>query len=353
MPEELRIRNKEFYQALPKVELHRHLEGSLRLSTMLDIARTHSLDLPHNDEAKFRSLVQVVESDIFTFQNFLSKFATLRKFYQSPEAIRRIAYETIADAAADNIRYLEMRFTPVALTRVRDFPVAEAMDWVIEAVNAASDEHGVTTRLIASVNRHESVKLANEVMQYAVERMGRGIVGLDLAGSEAEFPGDEFTPIFQVAKQSGMKITIHAGEWGGPEIVRLAINTLGADRIGHGVRVLEDPKVVELSKRRNITFEVSPTSNYQSGVITQINHHPLMKMLEAGLSCTINTDDPGISRIDLSDEYQLSCKILGLSEYGLKLLILNAARASFLPDHEQKQLAGNLERELSEYLKEE
>ena len=341
-------RSREFYKSLPKVELHRHLEGSLRLSTMLDIARKYKLDLPYDDELKFSSLVQVVNSDKLNFQNFLSKFATLRKFYQSPEAIRRIARETIIDAAADNIRYLELRFTPVALTRIKDFPMSEAIDWVIEEVMEASKEFGVMAQLIASVNRHESVKLAEEVMRLAVDRIGKGVVGMDLAGSEAEYPGEEFQPVFNQANESGLKVTIHAGEWGGPEIIKMAIETLSAERIGHGVRVMEDARVIDLAKERKIAFEVCPTSNYQSGVITSLKKHPLPEMIFSGLICTLNTDDPGISRIELSDEFQISCEFLGVSKNGLSLLIQNAVNASFLPEKDKKRLAENIGNELSE-----
>ncbi len=126
--------SRDFFRSLPKVELHRHLEGSLRLSTMLEIARLHDLDLPYQDVDEFRHLVQVVEGEPYNFQNFLAKFTSLRHFYQSPEAIKRITHEAIEDAAADNIRYIELRFTPVALTRVQEFPLGEAMDWVIETV---------------------------------------------------------------------------------------------------------------------------------------------------------------------------------------------------------------------------
>ena len=339
---------REFYKSLPKVELHRHLEGSLRLSTMLDIARAYKLDLPYDDELKFSSLVQVVNSDKLNFQNFLSKFATLRKFYQSPEAIRRIARETIIDAAADNIRYLELRFTPVALTRIKEFPMSEAIDWVIEEVTEASNQFGVKTQLIASVNRHESVKLAEKVMQLAVDRIGKGVVGLDLAGSEAEYPGEEFKYVFNQAKESGLKVTIHAGEWGGPEIIKMAIETLSAARIGHGVRVMEDATAIDLAKERRVTFEVCPTSNYQSGVITSLKKHPLPEMISSGLICTLNTDDPGISRIELSDEYQITCEILGVSERGLSELIKNAINASFLPEKDKKRLTENIGNELSE-----
>jgi adenosine deaminase len=339
-------RENEYYKSLPKVELHRHLEGSINLSTMLDIARSHQLDLPYEDVEQFRPLVQVMDTDPYTFQNFLSKFASIRKFFRSPEVIKQITREVIADAAADNVRYLELRFTPVALTRIGGYPLGDSIDWVIEASEEASKELGITTRLIASVNRHESVELAEEVMQQAVARMERGVVALDLAGSENDFPGEEFAGIFREAKEAGLFITIHAGEWGGPEIVQLAVEKLSAERIGHGVRVLENPAVTEMARERQIVFEVCPTSNYQSGVFTSLDQHPLVKMIESGLRVTINTDDPGLSQITLSNEYKLACETLGLGLAELNASVLTAAESSFLPADEKQALIGRLEKEL-------
>lgn len=344
--------NRDFYQSLPKIELHRHLEGSLRVSSMAEVAQKYQLDLPYEDEQKFRSLVQVLPSDPYHFQNFLSKFATLRKFYQSPETIRRFAREAVQDAAQDNIRYLELRFTPVALTRIRDYPLGEAMDWVIEAVSEGGREFGVETALIASVNRHESIKLADEVIGLAVDRLANGIVGVDLAGSESDFPGEEFAEIFLQAEQSGMRVTIHAGEWGGPEIIQLAINALHAERIGHGVRVMEDARVIDLAKERGITFEVCPTSNFQSGVVNILKDHPLPKMIESGLTCTLNTDDPGISRIDLSDEIQVAIDEMGFSLDGLKKLTQNAIQAAFIAEDKKLELSENVLAEFTKLIKE-
>jgi len=341
-------RHRVFYKSMPKIELHRHLEGSLRLPTMLEIAKEFRLDLPHNKIEAFRPLVQVMDGEPFTFQNFLSKFGTLRHFFQSEEVIRRITREAIADAAADNIRYMELRFTPVALTRIRNFPLESAFDWVIESAQQTSLDYGVETRLIASVNRHESVELAEQVAEMAADRISRGVVALDLAGSEAEFPGEEFTGVFREAKQAGLGITIHAGEWGGPEVVELAINQLGAQRIGHGVRIMENPALVEQARDLGTVFDVCPTSNYQSGVIDNIYHHPLTKMVNSGLTVTVNTDDPGISQIDLSDEYELCCETLQIPLDRLKRLVLNAAEAAFLPDNHKKQLFDTLNSELDE-----
>ncbi|MBI3158400.1 MAG: adenosine deaminase [Chloroflexi bacterium] len=348
MEPQLEPRHRIFYKSLPKVELHRHLEGSLRLSTMLEVARTYDLDLPYRDIDAFRSLVQVRDGEPFTHHNFLAKFNTLRLFYQAPEVIRRVVREAIADAAADNVRYMELRFTPVALTRIKDFPLAEAMDWVIETANEAGESYGVQTRLIASVNRHESLELAQEVLKHSLDRKDRGIIALDLAGGEADFPGHNFVGLFTEARQAGLRITIHAGEWGGPENVRLGIEQLAAERIGHGIRIMEDAAVVALAREREIVFEVCPTSNYQSGVVSSLSHNPLMGMINAGLIVTINTDDPSISQIDLSDEYELACESLGLTLAQLRHSIVQAARAAFLSDGEHAALASSLEREFAE-----
>ncbi len=337
----------KFYQALPKVDLHRHLEGSLRLSTLLDIGRTHDLDIKGTDY--LRPLVQVVEGDPYTFENFLSKFITLREFFRSPEAISRITYEAIEDAAIDNIRYLELRFTPVALSKVEDFPLADVMDWVVDAAKQGERENGVITRLIASVNRHESVALAEVVTQLAIDRKDAGIVGIDLAGSEANFPAAPFMGVFKEATQAGMHTTIHAGEWGGAANVREAIEIFGTKRIGHGVRVMEDNAVVGMAREHDAFFEVCITSNYQSGVIPVLQDHPFPEMLSNGLNATINTDDPSISQITLSCEYQLACEELGIPVSKLVGGILASANVAFLPEGERQILVESLESDLQKY----
>ena len=332
----------DYYQSLPKVDLHRHLEGSLRLSTLSDVGREYDLDLPDLDH--LQQMVQVVQTDPHTSQNFLSKFEVLRKFYRSPEIITRITDEAIADAAADNVAYLELRFTPSTLGKAGNYPLGEVMDWVIAAALSAQAKYGVTTRLIASVNRHDSVNLAAEVAQLAVDRHDSAIVGLDLAGDEANFSAAPFAPIFQEARQDDLKITIHAAEWGPAENVAQAIDQLGAERIGHGVRVLEDEDVAAMARERGMTFEVCVTSNYQSGVIAALDEHPIKKMIQAGLNPTINTDDPSISGITLGGEYALVRDKIGLTQAELQDRISAAAQAAFLPIGERSLLVKDLEK---------
>jgi adenosine deaminase len=313
---------------------------------MLEIARSHGITVPINT-GPLSSLVQVQKSEPSTFQNFLAKFATLRLFYRSPEVIHRFTREAVEDAAKDNVRYLELRFTPVALSRAERFQLGDVMDWVCESALKAASEFGVRVGLIVSVNRHESVELAEQVACLAVARIGRGVVGLDLAGNEAEFPAQPFASIFREARQAGLKATIHAGEWGGAANVREALEIFNADRIGHGVRVLEDASTVALARERSVAFEICVTSNYQTGVTPSLREHPLLKMLRDGLNVTLGTDDPSISQITLTDEYQCVCQVLGMPLQTLKERILAAAQAGFLPDAERRQLVNELKKELS------
>jgi adenosine deaminase len=333
------------YRALPKVELHRHLEGSLRLDTMLDVARQHGITIPA-DVLRLSTLVQVQEEDKFTFQNFLAKFNTLRLFYRSPDVINRITFEAIEDAAKDNVKYMELRFTPVALSRAERFPLHDVIDWVMTSAQTAAEKCGVIVRLIASVNRHESTDLAEQVAWLAAEHIHDGLVALDLAGNEAEFPTKPFYGIFKEARQAGLHVTIHAGEWGPAINIKDAIEELGAERIGHGVRVLEDRSITALAQERGTAFEVCMTSNYQSGVVKSLETHPLMRMLEAGINLTINTDDPSISRITLSHEYHTACEELNMPQSTLRQRILAAAQAGFLAEDEKEPFVMQLKKDL-------
>jgi adenosine deaminase len=220
---------------------------------------------------------------------------------------------------------MELRFAG-GLSRAERFPLNEVMDWVIAARSAPSS---ITVRLISVMNRHESRELAEEVAWLAAERKDQSLVGLDLAGNEAEFGAEPFQGVFSEASQEGLHVCIHAGEWGPAANVREAIERLGAERISHGIRVLEDRSITELARERETPFEVCVTSNYQSGVVPEPGSHPLPRMLAAGLNVTIGTDDPSVSRITLSGEYQVVCEELGLSMETLRQRIL--APASSFP----------------------
>lgn len=321
---------------LPKIDLHRHLEGSLRLSTLAEIAHQHGVDLPSWSLEELRPYVQVVD-DTPDFHGFLAKFKLLRRFYSSREAVMRVAYEAVADAAADNIRYLELRFNPVALALNQGFSFEEVADWVISATNQAQQEHHIQTRLIVQIGRHEP-QYARQLAEIAAARQGEGIVGIDLAGDEVTYPVTKFIEVFQWAKKQGLHVTVHAAEAGPPINIVDAIEKLGAERIGHGVRAMEDLSVIDMLNERQITLEICPTSNLQTGIIPKLGQHPLFAFYQIGIPVTINTDDPSISNTTLTDEFLVATRGAGVPFRAVPDMIINAAKAAFLPEPERKRL---------------
>lgn len=336
---------REALLAMPKIELHRHLEGSLRLDTLLEIAREHDLDLPQADAEALRPYVQVTD-DPPDHNVFLSKFEVLRHFYRSPEAIHRLVYEVVADAADDNIQYMELRFSPQALARVRGFALADVTDWVIAATQQASRDHHIEVGLIITLVRHDPLEQARQVAEVAFARADKGIVGFDLAGDEAKYNARPFQPLFKEAKEVGLGVTVHAGEWASAAGVGQAIEDLYADRIGHGIRAIEDSRVLKLVRDRNVALEVCLTSNLQTGVVHKMEHHPLLDLYDLGLQVTLNTDDPTVSNLTLTDEYEVATNILGVRYHHLRQFVLNAAAAAFLPEDGRNRLITHFEKAL-------
>ena len=226
----------------------------------------------------------------------------------------------------------------------------QVVDWVVESVQEASAYFNILVRLLVSVNRHESPDMAREAIEIAIGKQDQGIVGVDLAGNEAEYSGEPFQNVFRTAQEAGLRVTIHAGEWGGPENVRQAIEVLGAERIGHGIRVLEDPFVVGLARERGTVFEVCVTSNHHSGAVEELSQHPIREMLEAGLNVTINTDDPSISRINLSSEYQAVHSDLGIPLEVIEERVSAAALGAFLPEDLRYKLGAVVSRDFLEVI---
>lgn len=330
-------------QNLPKVELHRHLEGAMRIQTLLDVARKNDRELANITLDELRPHVQMVPGQAFSAEEFLRKFKTLRQFYNSPETIRRIAREVVEDAAADNVRYMELRFTPRALTNVLQCSYSDVMDWVCGTVRKTAEKHGIDVRLIVSMNRHESIKTGEEVLDVAIDHREQGVVGIDLAGAEANYSCKPFAPIFRRARANGLRTTIHAGEWAGPNSVRDAVLELEADRIGHGIRAAEDSTTVKLLVERGTVLEVCPTSNLHSGVVGDLAHHPLIALYRAGVRTTINTDDPLISNITLTTEMLDVMFEMKFTLDDIKRHTFHAAAGAFLPDDERGALVKKFE----------
>jgi adenosine deaminase len=324
----------------PLVELHRHLDGNVRLETVIDLARQHEVDLPADTVEGIRPYVQIVGREP-SLMDFIAKFEMLRRVMVDYDAVRRIVRENLEDAVREGIDYVELRFSPAFMAEYHGldtFGVAEA------ACDALEESRGlpVKAKLIGIISRHYGAERGWTELEAAIRGRDRGIVALDLAGDEAGFPGELFVDHFRKAREAGLRVIAHAGEAAGAESVRQAVLGLGAERIGHGVRSIEDPGVLELLAERGIPLEVCPTSNVQTSTVPDYASHPLPALLARGLAVTLNTDDPSISGIDLAHEYRIAQEELGLSEDDLRKMQENAVAAAFLSPEERDDLLGVL-----------
>jgi adenosine deaminase len=320
----------------------------MRIDTLLDIAHTNDRELADMTLDELRPHVQMVPGQAFTAEVFLSKFRTLRQFYNSAETIRRIAHEVVIDAARDNIKYMELRFTPRALCNVLACSYDNVMGWVCDTVNETAAEHDIQVRLLVSMNRHEGPAVGEEVLDVALRYREHGVVGIDLAGDEEKFPCTPFAPIFQRAQAEGLHTTVHAGEWAGAESVIDALEHLDAERIGHGIRAVEDTEVISRLADRATTLEICPTSNLHSGVVEDLEQHPLIDLFQAGVKTTVNTDDPLISNVTLTTELLDVMFNMRLTVEDIKQQIIHAAEGAFLPPGEREALVLQFRQALAE-----
>ena len=329
----------------PLVELHRHLDGNVRLETVLDLGRRHGVELPADDLEGLRPFVQVTEreSDLLAF---LARFEWTRRVFVDYDAVRRIARENVEDLAAEGIDYAELRFSPYFMGELHGLDpeavVAAVCDGVEEAVAAEADARPAglppRARLIGIISRTYGPEVGWIELEAALAHRGRGVVALDLAGDELNQPGERFVDHFRRARDEGLRTIAHAGEAAGPESVRQAVLGLGAERIGHGVAAIEDPATLDLLAERAIPLELCPTSNLQTSTVASWEDHPLPRFLERGLKVTLNTDDPSISGIDLAHEYRVAQEHLGLSRAACRKLQENALQAAFLSEDEREAL---------------
>jgi adenosine deaminase len=313
----------------PLCELHRHLDGNLRLETVLDLGRQHGLALPADDLEGLRPHVEVTnpEPDLL---GFLAKFAVLRQVLVDYDAVRRIARENVEDAHREGIDHVELRFSPWFMAETHGLDPAGVTEAVCAGVAEGQARLGTSVALIGILSRNYGVEIAWRELDAVLAGRDRGVVALDLAGDEKNYPGELFVAHFEHARAAGLRTIAHAGEAAGPESVRQAVLGLGAERIGHGVRAIEDPAVIDLLLSRGIPLEVCPTSNVQTSTVASYADHPLPRLLALGLAVTLNTDDPSISGIDLAHEYDIAQTRLGLAEPELRRLQEHALAAAFL-----------------------
>lgn len=319
--------------AKPKVELHRHLEGSIRPTTIAELGRKHRLPLPTYDPDEIRSLIQF-SKPAKNLREFLNPFVkVIRHCFVNKEVIARITFEVVEDASLDNITYVELRFSPECMAITHTLSMSEVMDGIIEGVQVATRRFPITVGLIVSVNRPPGNSLIwptpMEVAKLAVRYADRGVVGFDLSGLEAECPPSRFAKEFQLIREAGLGVTVHAGEDSGPESIREAIEILGAVRIGHGVRIVRDPNVLEIALAQGVCFELCPTSNVLTRAVDSLDNHPIRMLYDLGMQVTVNTDDPTVCGVTLTNEYLLLTEKFGMDLNDIDRLIENARKASF------------------------
>ena len=326
---------REQLAELPKTELHRHLEGSIRPATIAEICRERGIELPSYDADELSDLVRITKS-VDDLAALLKIFRIIQRCFTDKEAIARIAYEAVEDAYLDNVRYAELRFSPEFMAYYHHLSLTDVMDGVVEGIALSGRKFPVTAKLIVTVTRQfnsETMGMPwpspNEIARLALDYADRGVVGFDLAGAESGYPPELFAEAFEIAREGGLGITVHAGEGAGPESIRGAIEHLGATRIGHGVRIVQDSEVLQLALDRGVTLEICPTSNVLTRAVESLESHPVRQLYDAGLRITINTDDPAICGVTLTDEYMLLAEKFGFTLAEIEQLNETARQATF------------------------
>ena len=341
-------------RALPKVDLHRHLEGSMRSQTLWELHERQKQQL-HKSATALRTACSISQDETPGFHGFLARFEGLRFTYGGIDAIERLAAEAVEDAADDGVVHLELRFSPVFYARrlkaaanpaAVDDPheVERAAESIVRGARREAKRHGLSLSFIVTLARHFGAAVNAPAANLLRRPIGASLSGLDLAGDEAH-SAKEFVPFFKKWKAAGRGVTVHAGEdpsGNASENIVEAVRVLKAGRIGHGVRARDPELLLRLAQGR-VALEMCPTSNIQTQACASFAKHPLSAFLDAGIAATINTDDPEISRTTLSQEYLIAAHECRLSWYQLRECALNAARAAFLPQNARDALVERID----------
>jgi len=337
----------EVFRALPKTDLHVHLDGSLRLETILELGREQGVELPGID-------VPGLDAAIGCGRNFGSLVEYLRGFditlrvLQTEEALERVAFELAEDAHRENVRYMEVRYAPMLHTR-RGLKLTKVVEAVLAGLRRARETYSIKANVIVCGIRNISAESSYQMAELAVAYKGRGVVGFDLAGAEADFPPKHHRAAFQLVRDNNVNCTIHAGEAYGPESIAQAIHVCGAHRIGHGCRLREDGDLLHYITDQRIPLECCPSSNVQTGAVKDFGTHPLKLYFDLGVRVTINTDNRLTTNTSVSKELFLVHTKLGVPFVDIKSMILAGVTSSFQPFHEKAAWVRRVAAELARY----
>lgn len=337
----------EVFEALPKTDLHVHLDGSLRLQTILDLAGQDGIELPASDIDGLRAAIGC--GDHFgSLVDYLRGFDITLRVMQTEEALERIAFELAEDAHRENVRYMEVRYAPMLHTR-GGLKLTKVVEAVLDGLRRARESYGIKSNVIICGIRNISPESSYEMAELAVAYKGRGVVGFDLAGAEAEFPAKHHRKAFQLVRDNNINCTIHAGEAYGPESIAQAIHVCGAHRIGHGCRLRENGDLLHYVNDHRIPLECCPSSNVQTGAVRTLASHPIKLYFDLGLRVTVNTDNRLITDTTVSKELWLVHTRMGMSFADIKSLIVAGFKSSFQPFHEKQAALRRVTAELARY----
>jgi adenosine deaminase len=338
---------RELLKDIPKTDLHVHLDGSLRLNTLLDLAKKQKITLPSSNQDNLTKLVKSGKH-CHNLVEYLQGFDITLSVMQEPQALYRIAYELAEDAAEENVWYMEVRFSPI-LHIQRGLKLTTIVDAVLEGLQEAERKFNIKTGIIIcgmrNINPETSLKLA----ELAVFYKNKGVVGFDLAGQEENYPAKDHKEAFFLIRKNNINTTAHAGEAYGPESIHQALHDCGAHRIGHGTRLYEDGDLLNYVNDHRIPLEICLTSNVQTGAAKSFETHPFRFYYDYGLRVTINTDNRLVSDTTLTDELYRVAKHHNLNMDDLKSIILDGFKSAFLPNRAKSIMLNLVNDKLKKY----
>jgi len=337
----------EIFRRLPKTDLHCHLDGSLRIETIIDLAEKQGVEIPSKDPDILKKAVSVDDSTT-SLEDYIKKFDITLSVLQTPEALERTSYELAEDAANENVRYLEMRYSPILHTD-RDMRETDTIDAVLRGLAQAENDFNIRTGVIVCGIRSISPEVSLKLAELAVAYKGKGVLGFDLAGAEENYPAKDHREAFYIILNNNINTTLHAGEAYGPESIHQALHYCNAHRIGHGTRLKEDGDLLNYVTDHRIPLEICITSNVQTHSVPSYQRHPLRFYYDYDVRVTLNTDNRLISNTDLTKEYTLAHQYYDFNIDDFKEIVINGFKSAFLPYRKRKVMIREVLEELEEY----
>lgn len=335
---------REFLEQLPKAELHVHLDGSLRPGTMIELAEEYEVPLPSTDVEELGRLMQA--EDARNLEEYLEKFRITLSLMQRPDAMERIAFELAEDNARENVRYVEVRYSPI-LNIDGGMPLTEAVDAPLRGLRRAEALYGIRTALIVCGIRNMEPATSRDLADLTVAYKERGVVAFDLAGAEYNYPAKKHKNAFFTVINKNMATTIHAGEAYGPESIHQALHYCRANRIGHGTRLYEDPDLMAYVRDFRIPLEICLTSNVQTRAVSDFASHPVRLYYDEGLVLTLCTDNRLVSGTTVTEEYWRAHEHLGFTQDELVQVARMGFEASFLSHSDKLEALAAFDRDVA------